>query len=718
MAGKSGKSKKIKKSNFNIDELFQGRNYLYLGGMLIIILCTIAYINIFGNEANFDDHVWMNFSQLRDLGNFSEIFGINRFRVVSFYTFAINYAISGFDLYSYHLFNILIHIINGMLVWRLVLLLFETPALENSSQKEYAKYIALLTALIFIVHPMQTQAVAYIYQRLTSIVTLFYLSTVLLYIMGRIEQGGFTKKIRYFGPAFLTLVMAMFSKENGFTLPIMIIMIEIFLFSRKIKFRYILLFLLPLAGGAFIFIKFRMYRLIIKEYTAYTGETIDNFTYFYTQLKVIPEYLKMIFFPAGQNIDHNVEVATSFFEFPVMGGAAILLAIIIFAIILFRKNRLASFGIFWFFLTISIESSFIPILDVMVEHRVYLPIFGIILVFNLFLFGLLKKKKTAAIGINAAIILIFLACTISRNTVWENPMALWSDAIEKSPNKARPYNGRGMAYYNAGDYDKALEDFNWALDLYPDFDFALQNRGNTYMKMENFREAADDYARILHMNKWSYANYNNLANAYYKLQMWDSAVANYTRFIKEYPDLINNYINRGNAYKGAGMADSAIADYQRALKISPRVPSIYSSIGEVYFLAKQYDAAIENYSRALNLEPGNIKHLFNRATCYYYMEDFEKAIKDYSVIVNAKPDYLGVSKFCGMSYEKIGKPRKALDCYLKHLGIYPNDVETLYYAARILATIGKRPQAVQLLQRALEVNPQYKDAAILLRRIR
>ncbi|MCK5008929.1 MAG: hypothetical protein KAS98_00490, partial [Deltaproteobacteria bacterium] len=207
--------------------------------LAIIILGTIIYSNTFDASWHFDDHtaILENYS-IRNLKETALAVGTSRW--IGFTTFALNYHFGKLDVFSYHLVNICIHLINAILVYFLVLLSFKTPCLKDNKISHYAASISLASGLIFVAHPIQTQAVTYIVQRFTSLATLFYLLSLVLFIKARLQnQGG----KRFFSPShlacylgsLLAAYLAMKTKEITITLPVIILLYEFSFFSPSLR---------------------------------------------------------------------------------------------------------------------------------------------------------------------------------------------------------------------------------------------------------------------------------------------------------------------------------------------------------------------------------------------------------------------------------------------------------------------------------------------------
>lgn len=370
----------------------------------IILLGAIVYSNTLNASWHFDDQVVVTENwTIRDLkGCFTSIFSGNR--SVGFFTFALNYHFNKLNVKGYHLVNIAIHILNGLLVYTLVRLTLKTKAMADSRLAAYSRFLSLASGLIFVVHPLQTQAVTYIAQRFASLATLFYLLALVLFVKARLSllQGKKFFSLSHLGLYFFSLFscyLAMHTKEITFTLPFMILLYEFFFIDSTLKKAgrrvfYLLPFLLMLS-----IIPFHTLNLsfkegaskplgdIIGEMREQAQETplISRHDYLLTQFNVIVTYIRLLLLPVNQNLDYDYPIARTLFQFRTFFCFLFLLTLAILALYLFKRSRLISFAISWFFITLSVESSIIPIRDVIFEHRVYLPSVGFVILISIFL---------------------------------------------------------------------------------------------------------------------------------------------------------------------------------------------------------------------------------------------------------------------------------------------------------------------------------------------
>jgi tetratricopeptide (TPR) repeat protein len=539
---------------------------------LILLTGIVVYANSFQVPFVFDDH-WtiVNNAIIKNLDNFfanSSGYDFLPNRYVATLSLAINYFFGGLDVTGYHAVNLFIHLLSALLVYTLLRLTFQTPYFEAQKKSEKAAladepdsgstspstwfssfftpdlFIPLFAALLFVVHPVQTQAVTYIVQRMTSLTTMLFLLSCVLYVLARLrfeERGSRGVKrgrmlvlavpVLQIVGAVLAAVLAMNTKEIAFTLPFAALLYEVCFFRGAWKQR--LLYLLPLiATLPIIPIAVLGSGGVAEDILADVGKQLpvgDGVSwqvYLLTQFRVVVTYLRLLIFPVNQNLDYDYPAYSSFLTPPVFLSFLLLATIFGLAVYLFWHTRyrrglqvesksgsgltstlacyqptspspyqrLIPFGIFWFFLTLSVESSFVPLKDVIMEHRLYLPGVGAATVFaTAFCLVAVKLSRPAyaKFFISVAVLMVMGLgfVTIQRNYVWGDAIRLWQDVVAKSPNKGRSHNNLGVALEDAGRRAEAIETLSRAIDLDPGYYRSYYNLGDLYLVSDQPRMA-------------------------------------------------------------------------------------------------------------------------------------------------------------------------------------------------------------------------------------
>lgn len=317
-------------------------------------------------------------------------------RIFSYLTFAINYFFGEFNVFGYHLMNFIIHIVSGTFLYWFLLLTFNLPPLKDKYGSISYK-VALFASLLFISHPIQTQSVTYIVQRMTSMAGMFYLLSLALYVKGRLSQGR--GRFFYFGGTIFTWLLGIFSKENVAILPLFIFIYEFYFFQNltvSLRGKRILWFLLGSIGlivslGLIVWGK-RYFDLIVEGYKIRTFTLEERVL---TQFRVVLYYLTLLIYPhpSRLNLDYDFSISKTILDPPTTLISILIIAGLIgFSIWTAKKRPMLSFCILWYFGNLVIESSIFP-LEIAFEHRLYLPAVGPFILFSLVMVRGIERLK-------------------------------------------------------------------------------------------------------------------------------------------------------------------------------------------------------------------------------------------------------------------------------------------------------------------------------------
>jgi tetratricopeptide (TPR) repeat protein len=311
--------------------------------------------------------------------------------------------------------------------------------------------------------------------------------------------------------------------------------------------------------------------------------------YLLTQFSVVAMYVRLLFLPVNQNLDYDYPIYDSFFIPPVFLSFIFILGLFGLAVYFIRRSgrgnpglRLLAFGIFWFFITLSVESSIVPLPTIINEYRVYLPSMGAVLALTALLFLYINKLKSNKVKVAVIVFLILMVATFSyaahlRNKVWQSEVSLWEDATGKSPGKARPHRHLGGAYARLGDNDRAKEEYLAALEINPDSVEAHSNLGVLYEREGRYEEAAKEYRTALGL----------------------------------FPDFAVAHFNLGLFYKNRGMYERSEEEYLAALRINPGYAEAHNNLGAVYYRQGRFEEAVGEFQSAARLKPENADYQHN-----------------------------------------------------------------------------------------------------------
>lgn len=512
-------------------------------------------------------------------------------RPIAYLSFALNYSSGGLSPFGFHLVNTGIHLGNALLVYGLVAVtLRQMPQPSaNDAAALYIRLLPLLVALLFVSHPLQTQAVTYITQRFTSLCTLFYLGALYLYVLARHASSLVTRRLCY-AASLLAAVLAMWTKEIAFTLPVVILLYDLLFLegTARVRLRAMLPILLTMAV-----IPLTLFRLTRLKSAGVPTEVIDqsmnllNFAkvgrwdYFKTEFGVVVAYLRLLFLPIGQNFDHDYRLATGFFEWRVAGALLFLLALLAAAVVLARRSlqnkerfaeRLVAFGILWFFVTLAVESTIIPIEDLLVEHRLYLPSFGIFLAVGGALLIWVDREPRALRCVVAGAVVCVVALgtlTIGRNNLYRDAIRIMEDVARKSPEKTR----------------------------------AHVTLGNVYLEGKRYAEAIAEFSRVLQETPQDANTLVNFGTAKFYLQEYDAALRAFQAALRVAPENFSAHCNLGLAFFKVGRTAEAEQELQRALQLNPHHGPALAGLARLYAQQGRRGEAIAQYAALLQSYP-------------------------------------------------------------------------------------------------------------------
>lgn len=623
---------------------------------LFTAICWLSYSNVLYNgQFLFDDYDYiLNNTTLLSIDNFRNITDP---RYIGYLSFFLNVRQYGLNPYYFHWVNILIHTLNAFLIYQLISLFIRIARQEDDSLPSWWETaLPLLTALLFLCHPLATQSVSYLTQRFTSLSAFFYLLAVVLYLAARVRFEKVPTSLCGYVPYMLSLiatVLAMKTKEIAFTIPFTLLLLELSLFGKSFFRWRRLIFLLPFLLTLAI-IPLSIYgpewglmspgaegvAEITRLDKIYDLEKRSRYEYFITQSRVIMTYLRLLLFPWPQRVVYDLAASRSFWSFSVIFSFMGIALLHFFAFASWvgahcssgrrsLERRFVAIGILWFFLTISIESSLIPIKDLIFEHRTYLPSVGFLLVVALYLLRFAERFRPAmdirikALVMIALLVTLLCSATFFRNKIWTSELSLWQDVVEKAPNKPIGYHNRGLAYSKQGDMEKALKDMDTTIgyfsqdpgigDRWESADLSRYNMAKAYTNRANIREnvgllreAAEDRKRSQELFTQSSLppepitqdDRLKLANDYANHGDQQKALDELNRLLQAEKDNPAFLINRGNAYSALQRYDEALADLSRVIALRPEAGVAYHNRALVYVGLKRDKEALKDLNKA------------------------------------------------------------------------------------------------------------------------
>ncbi len=536
----------------------------WAAGLAAAAAAVIVYARTLHGPFVFDDIYLPMFQPPRSMKVW--LMGVRPMLMLSYW---LNFQISDLDPFPYHLWNLLLHLANSWLVYLIVRRLLDWSRRGEEGTEWKRQMLSLFAGAVFLLHPLQTESVAYIAGRSETLSVFFAWAAYALFLYRRdlrVTAGVAAAVVALFG-------LAVMSKEHAVALAALLLLTDYYWnpgfnfdgMKRNWKL-YAPLAVAAAIGSVLIF------RVLAKATTA--GFHMDQITparYFFTQCRAIWTYVRMFVVPVGQNVDHRFALSYSVLDHGAIFGLAALVALVVAAWIWRKRFPLASFGAFTFLVLLAPTSSFVPIRDLLVERRVYLPMLGLLLVMVDVLARWRIRERVLGLTL-CGVAVALAAMTSERAAVWTSDVALWEDAAAKDAGNSRAQFQLGFAYFQANRCGESAAAYERASKLtrqpearlWVDWALALDCAGRQAEAL-----AMLDREKARYRDGHLYATLGMIAG---KQGMAERALA--ALAAAEALDSGNEmvYFYRGNVYMTEGRYREAVAAYQKMLAIKPDVP--------------------------------------------------------------------------------------------------------------------------------------------------
>jgi tetratricopeptide (TPR) repeat protein len=583
---------------------------------LIIILGFTVYANSLAGKFIWDDRALITDNvYIKSGANFSKIFTkdigagagkkYNAYRPIQILSYLIDYSLWKSNVIGYHFVNVLLHISVALIIFWLINILYKDNLL------------ACLTSLIFVVHPLHTEAVAYISGRADSLVTIFMLLCFIFYIK-QLSLRGTTPYVLM----LLTYALALLSRENALILPLLLLLYH-YAFKQKIKLKLFL----PLLIITFIYVIVRLTLLRpILFNISYSSTFLQRLPGFFVALG---KYMRLLFLPFNLHMEYG-DTLFKFTHIKTIAGLILLFSLLIYALKVKRHTPLIPFSILWFFITLLPQSNLYPINAYMAEHWLYLPSIGFSLLLAKGLTYLYRyKAKEFRLPITVIIISLltfYSYLTIKQTNYWKDPISFYKKTLQYTPSSWRLYNNLCNVYNSLGKYKKAITYCIKAKEIHPDYAEIYDNLGTAYYFINKRKKAIEAYLKAIKLNPEYAASYNNLGNVYITMGKYKEAIEVYSKAIEINPTYAMTYNNLGNAYDFVGKKKEAIASYLKAIEINPSYTEAYNNLGISYLKEGNYEQAATLFKKAIEMDKNYPNSYNNLGRLYSDTGKYKEAI--------------------------------------------------------------------------------------------
>lgn len=519
----------------------------------------------------------------------------------------VNYLLSGENALSYHLFNLIFHLINCFLVFRLVMLLSRNKTI-----------IAFTTAILFGIHPMHVESVAWVSERKDVLYGLFFLAGLISYL-----KYVDTNSRKQYLLTILFLVLSLLSKPAAVIFPAALLCIDFFR-SRKLTSKLILektpFFVLAAAMGILTF--------VAQKEAGATGAVefgIANRILF--GFYGIMMYIVKLFLPFNLSAFYSFPAVNQSLPVEYYIGPLFFVALAVLFFYTRRNYRVISFGILFYLINLLLVLQFIPVGSaVMSERYTYIPYIGLFYIAGWLIDRYASGNISKANYIIVPVTLLFTVLTFRQASVWHDSSTFWDHAIKVAPS-AKAYANRAMMLRDEKKYDLAIDYYNKALQMnIVDYE-SYGNRGNVYLSLNKPELAFQDYRKALSLKPGYHPALDNMGVQFAMLGQFDSAMKYSTLAINAKPDYKPAYSNRALTLMELKRYEEAIKDWEKFLQYEPGAMDIYNLIGTCYQQTGKYEESVAAITKAINAIPDATFYL-NRAVSLNALKKTDAARQD------------------------------------------------------------------------------------------
>ena len=592
---------------------------------------------------------------------------------------AINYALGGTKVWGYHALNLIIHILTGLTLLGIVRRTLKLPLLRQRFGS-VALPLALATAAIWTVHPLQTESVTYMVQRTESIMGLFYLLTLYCAIRGAESESPNI----WYSLSATSCLLGMASKEVMVSAPLIVLLYDRTFLSGSLKevWRKRGRFYAALAS-TWILLGYLVISTGNRSGTAGLAAGVAWQAYALTQLQAIALYLKLSVWPHPLVFDYGTGVAQGFAE--VAPDALIVISLLVGTLIALRRWPAVGFLGAWFFIILAPTSSVVPVAtQTMAEHRMYLPLAAVVAMvivggFELgsgFLRTRPRLQKTIAWGTGGSLVLLLAFLTIRRNHDYRSELTIWRSTVQNCPNNPRAHYNLGHTLEKTGRIEEAIRQYEQALRIEPDQADTHNSLGVTLVQVGRIPEA------ILH----------------------------YVQALRIKPDYAEAHNNLGNILFRIGKLEDAIGHYKQALRIKPNYAEAHNNLGGALMRSGEIQEAMGHWEQAVWNKPDFAEAQYNLANAQFQAGQTDEAIVHWEQALRIRPDYAEAHNDIGVALSRVGRVPEAIGHFELALRINPNYADAHYNLGVVLERAGKLKEAAGHYEEAVRINPGYAGA--------
>jgi protein O-mannosyl-transferase len=672
-----------------------------------------------------ENHEIQNLS-IKNIANYFSDFETDGYYPLAKLNFTFAYKIAQNNPFVFHLLSILLHILNIVLVFYFLKLLFQKFE------------ISIIAALLFAIHPLHVEAVTWISANNILLFTAFSLLSLIFFI-----QSTENDKKKWYWWSIIFFILALFTKSQAAVLIFGILLIDYYIgreiFTKSNFIKKLPYLVLALIFGVLSFITFYSSRLIegnaLPDYNFFEKITVASYGLILYFVKLIAPIKLSAFYPLPELMNGGLSAIYWIYTLIVLA----LISTIVYAIK--KDKKLVAFGLLFFIVNIIFLLRPEPFTNSLLANKnIYLGSIGIFILVG-YGYSLLKNSKLLKI-IGGSIFLLYIVLlgftNFNHSKLWQNSLVFSNEIVRENPEHYLGYKLRGIAFRNDGLYNEALNDFQKALEINPNvsstirergisllyagrFDLALQdlnvavnidslspdnyfNRGLIHNKIGNFKVALNDFSKCIELSKENPEILMNIGNTYLFLNEFDTALENYTKAIELNPNYAEAFASRANLKVNFMTDKSGYKDFKKALELEPENNEVLFLNANALYQNGEYQKAMIEFSKLLLNDTDNATAAYYRGNCKYAMKNFKDAIIDYTLAVELNKNYTDAYVNRGSAYFQLEKYDYSIRDYNTAIEFNPNSSDAFNNRGIAEYHLGKYNEAIQDFSKALQFN--------------
>ena len=679
----------------------RGRALPVWQGAVIVLLVFLAYLPVLRGGFIWDDNFYVTENPtLHDLGGLQRIWfevgAVPQYYPMVHTTFWLEYHLWGLNPVGYHLVNVLLHAIAAILLWQVLLRL----RIQG----------AWLAAVLFALHPVCVESVAWITERKNVLSAVFYFAAALAYLrFDALEEPRRPNRFRWYWylGALVLFAAALLSKTVTCSLPAALLLVC--WWKKGHVQRSDILLLLPFfvlgAGLGLMTAWIEKYHvgaqgvewsLTLADRCLIAGRAL----WFYAGKLVWPVHLTFIY-PRWQ-IEPELWWQ---WLFPVAAAGVV-------AGLWLARHRIGKgplVAVLFFAGTLGPALGFVNVYPMrfsfVADHFQYLASVGLI---TLCAAGLERIMRV----IPVTLIVLLGALTWQQVGIYRNPETLWRDTLAKNPDCSMAHNNLGMLLSNQGRIEEAMEHYHKALQIKPNYWEALNNLGSALIVKGRFEEAIENYYKALQINPNYTEVLDNLGAAFAAQGRFEEAIENFRKAIQINPNNAKALNNLGIALAAQGRVEEAIENYRRAIQINPNFSEALDNLGIALAAQGRVEEAIENYRQAIRINPNFSEALDNLGIALTAKGRVDEAIQNFRQAIRINPHYAEALNNLGAALAAQGRVDEAIDSFRQAIQSKPNFSEALDNLGIALAARGQFDEAIENYRQAIQSNPNRPETFV------